>query len=156
MRRPLTLWFDNKCSDTTLTKILDLSCFRFWRKYSSFFNITSMGKKLISKNHLNPALTSFSFEVSLKNQQKSGNDFRKVSVVQDLEHDVIHDSSFQRKRIIKEWDRVKTKDFKFFYISTHLGPDFSWFLCQQQKLRAFGLSFWWLEKQIFVVNTKIK
>jgi hypothetical protein len=38
-----------------------------------------MGKKLISKNHLTPAPTSFSFEVLLKNQQKSGNDFRKVS-----------------------------------------------------------------------------
>jgi hypothetical protein len=38
-----------------------------------------MEKKLISKNHLTPAPTSFSFEVSLKNQQKSGNDFRKVS-----------------------------------------------------------------------------
>jgi hypothetical protein len=38
-----------------------------------------MGKKLISKNHLTLAPTSFSFEVLLKNQQKSGNDFRKVS-----------------------------------------------------------------------------
>jgi hypothetical protein len=37
-----------------------------------------MGEKLISKNHLTPAPT-FSFEVSLKNPQKSGNDFRKVS-----------------------------------------------------------------------------
>jgi hypothetical protein len=40
---------------------------------------------------------------------------------------VLEDSSFQRKTIIKEWDGVKTKDFKFFYISAHLGPDFSWF-----------------------------
>jgi hypothetical protein len=31
-----------------------------------------MGEKLISKNHLIPAHTYFSFEVSLKNQQKSG------------------------------------------------------------------------------------
>jgi hypothetical protein len=38
-----------------------------------------MGKKLSSKNHLTPAPTSFSFEVLLKNQQKSGNGFRKVS-----------------------------------------------------------------------------
>jgi hypothetical protein len=38
-----------------------------------------MGKNLILKNHLTPAPTSFSFEVWLKNQQKSGNDFRKVS-----------------------------------------------------------------------------
>jgi hypothetical protein len=38
-----------------------------------------MGEKLISKNHLTPAPTFFSFEISLKNQQKSGNDFRKVS-----------------------------------------------------------------------------
>jgi hypothetical protein len=38
-----------------------------------------MGEKLISKNHLTPAPTSFSFNISLKNQQKSGNDFRKVS-----------------------------------------------------------------------------
>jgi hypothetical protein len=45
-----------------------------------------VGKKLISKNDLTPALTSFSFEASLKNQQKSENDFRKVSVVQDLQH----------------------------------------------------------------------
>jgi hypothetical protein len=44
-----------------------------------------MGKKLISKNHLTPAPISFSFEVLLKNQQKSGNDIRKVSAVQDLE-----------------------------------------------------------------------
>jgi hypothetical protein len=38
-----------------------------------------MGGKLISKNHLIPAPTYFSFEISLKNQQKSGNDFGKVS-----------------------------------------------------------------------------
>jgi hypothetical protein len=38
-----------------------------------------MRKKLISKNHLTTAPTFFSFEVSLKNQQKPGNDFRKVS-----------------------------------------------------------------------------
>jgi hypothetical protein len=49
---------------------------------------------------------------------------------------VVHDSSFQRKSEIKEWEEgVKTEDFKFFYISTHLWPDFSWFLCQQQKFR---------------------
>jgi hypothetical protein len=36
-----------------------------------------MGEKLISKNHLTPAPTYFSFEVSLKNQQKSGNDLGK-------------------------------------------------------------------------------
>jgi hypothetical protein len=44
--------------------------------FLNIFNITPMGKKLISKNHLTPALTSFSFEVSLKNKKKSGNDFR--------------------------------------------------------------------------------
>jgi hypothetical protein len=38
-----------------------------------------MGEKLISKNHLTPAPTCFAFEVSLKNQQNSGNDFGKVS-----------------------------------------------------------------------------
>jgi hypothetical protein len=38
-----------------------------------------MRKKLISKNHLTSDPTSFSFEVSFKNQQKLGNDFRKVS-----------------------------------------------------------------------------
>jgi hypothetical protein len=31
-----------------------------------------MEKKLISKNHLTPAHFSFSFDISLKNQQKSG------------------------------------------------------------------------------------
>jgi hypothetical protein len=31
-----------------------------------------MEKKLISKNHLTPALTSFSFEISLRNQQNQG------------------------------------------------------------------------------------
>ncbi len=78
---PLTLWFDDKYIDTSSTKILDLSYFRFRRKktFPHFFNITSMGEKLISKNHLTPAPTSFSFEVSLNNQQKSGNDFGKVS-----------------------------------------------------------------------------
>ncbi len=45
-----------------------------------------MGKKLISKNDLTPAPTSSSFEASLKNQQKPEKDFRKVSVVQDLQH----------------------------------------------------------------------
>jgi hypothetical protein len=38
-----------------------------------------MGEKLISKNHLTPAPTCFTFKVSLKNQQKSGNDFGEVS-----------------------------------------------------------------------------
>jgi hypothetical protein len=38
-----------------------------------------MEKKLISKNHLTPASTSFSFEALLKNQQKSGNDLSNVS-----------------------------------------------------------------------------
>jgi hypothetical protein len=42
---------------------------------------------------------------------------------------------FHRKSIIKEWDEAKTENFKFFFISSHLGSDFSWFLCQQQKLR---------------------
>jgi hypothetical protein len=55
-----------------------------------------MGKKLISKNHLTPATISFSLEVLLKNQQKSGNDIRKVSAVQDLERGVANNSSFQR------------------------------------------------------------
>jgi hypothetical protein len=55
-----------------------------------------MGKKLISKNDLTPALTSFSFEVSLKNQQKRGNDFRKVSKWFKTWN------SFQRKSSIKE------------------------------------------------------
>jgi hypothetical protein len=38
-----------------------------------------MGKKLISKNHLTPRPTSFSYDVSLKNKKKSWSDFRKVS-----------------------------------------------------------------------------
>jgi hypothetical protein len=56
----------------------------------------------------------------------------KVSVVQDLKHGVADDSSFQRKSIIKEWDGVKTEDFKFFYISTDLGPYFSWFVWRKK------------------------
>jgi hypothetical protein len=58
---PLTLWFDGKYIDTSLTKILDLSYFRFRRKefFHHFFNITSMGEKLISENHLTPAPFSF-------------------------------------------------------------------------------------------------
>jgi hypothetical protein len=38
-----------------------------------------MGKKLDSKNYLTPAPHWNSFMVSLKNRQKSGNDFGKVS-----------------------------------------------------------------------------
>jgi hypothetical protein len=38
---------------------------------------------------LTPAPTFFSFKVSLKNQQKSENDFGKVSVVQELEYGVV-------------------------------------------------------------------
>jgi hypothetical protein len=38
-----------------------------------------MGEKLISKNHLTPAPDKFLFGFSLKNQQKSENDFGKVS-----------------------------------------------------------------------------
>jgi hypothetical protein len=38
-----------------------------------------MGEKLISKNHLTPAPDYFLFGFSLKNQQKSENDFGKVS-----------------------------------------------------------------------------
>jgi hypothetical protein len=42
-----------------------------------------MGKKLNSKNHLTLAPTSFSFEISLKNQRMI---LKKFKVVQDLEH----------------------------------------------------------------------
>ncbi len=65
---PLTLWFDGKFSNTTLTKILDLICFRFRRKkiFPHFFNITSMGKKLISKDHLTPAPPPFPLRFRLK------------------------------------------------------------------------------------------
>jgi hypothetical protein len=38
-----------------------------------------MGEILISKNHLTPASTCFTFEVWFKSQQKSGDDFGKVS-----------------------------------------------------------------------------
>jgi hypothetical protein len=51
---------------------------------------------------LTPAPTFFSFEVSLKNQQKSENDFRKVSVVQELEYVVVGNLSFQIESIIKQ------------------------------------------------------
>jgi hypothetical protein len=76
----LTLWWDGKYIDASSTKILDLSYFRFRRKniFPHFFNITSMVEKLISKNDLTPTPTSFSFEVSLKNQQKLRNHFGKV------------------------------------------------------------------------------
>jgi hypothetical protein len=48
------------------------------KNFFQTFLTLQMGKKIISKNHLTPAPTSFSFEDLLKNQQKSGNDFRKV------------------------------------------------------------------------------
>ncbi len=59
---------------TRLTKILDLSFFRFTRKkfLPHFFNITSMGKKLISKIHLTHAPTFFSFKVRSKINKNQG------------------------------------------------------------------------------------
>ncbi len=72
-----------------------------------------MGKKLISKNDLTPALTSFSFEVALKNKKKSVNDFRKVSVVQDLERGVGHDSSFEKSEMEL---RPRTSNFSTFLL----------------------------------------
>jgi hypothetical protein len=52
------------------------------KNFPRFFNVTFIGEKLISKNYLNSAPTSFSFEHSPKNQQKSENDFGKVSEVE--------------------------------------------------------------------------
>jgi hypothetical protein len=72
-------------------------------------------------------------------------------VVQDLGPGVVDGSSFQRKSIIKEWDGVKTEDFKIFYISTDLGPYFSWFLRQQK----FGCpSFRWSDNKILLLRQK--
>jgi hypothetical protein len=61
---PLTLWFDGKYIDTSSTKILDLSYFRFRRKkiFPHFFNITSMGEKLISKINKNKGMILGKFQ----------------------------------------------------------------------------------------------
>ncbi len=81
---PFTLWFDGKYINTSSTKILDLSCFWFRRKkiFSSFFNITSVGEKLISNC---PSLISFRI-LAQKSTKMREWFWESLRVGPDLEH----------------------------------------------------------------------
>jgi hypothetical protein len=69
---PLTLWFDGKYIDTSSTKIATSGSREEKKNFPRYFNITSMGEKLISKNHLNPAPTPFLLRFRLEINKNQG------------------------------------------------------------------------------------
>ncbi len=121
------------------------------KEFPYFFNITSTGKKLISKNHLAPAPPSFLLRFRLKINKNQGMILGKFQWFKTW--NVVQMIQVFKGRASLESDGVKNSDFKFFYISNHLGPDFSWFLCQQKFHCPW---FWSRDKQIFVVDKKLK
>jgi hypothetical protein len=125
---PLRLWFDGEYSDTCSTKILDFSYFRFRRKkiFPHFFNITSIGEKLISKNHLTLALISFfsGFRSKIsKNKEMIWGKFQSRARPGTWSNRQL---KFWCKIIIKECkNEIKTENFKTIFIYTLC----SWIIC---------------------------
>jgi hypothetical protein len=56
------------------------------KNFSHFFNITSMGEKLISKNHLTPPPPPFLSTLRSKINKNQGMIFESFKMVKDLQH----------------------------------------------------------------------
>ncbi len=136
----LTLWFDGKYIDTSSNKISYLSYFRFRRKknFRHFFNITSMGEKLIPENHLTPALISSFLGFRLKIGKN------KEMILGKFESGArpgtwwSRQLKFRCKSIINSCkNKVKTSNFKIFFIYTLC----SWIICVKYKNWGYTKNF---------------